>query len=351
MPLARYKFYLLLVVAVVFSGCSLIDEDLSKCGVECNIDYELQLITNMTTELQTQLSMETEVSVAAALRAFLADVFTDYAHDVSLSFYDVQGDSTRLHYENHIMDASQSSYTLHIPLRSYMHLAVANLEENSEVSIINDETCHGARLEVALRDTIDSHNTGVFTARLPMEMREGIDQQFNVSLYMAGAASALVLDTLGSHIKDIKVYASGFADGFNLADSTYTFDRNPIVRTKEVIIEDEEAHGADPMCFASVTFPSKDIPQPETKTVIETLDPFVSVNAETALWQLDVYATLPDGKITRTVLGIHLPLRPGQAKIIRARMYDDGSAHSFLPYVGASVTLDWAEGSSHDITL
>ena len=84
----------------------------------------------MTTELQTQLSMAADVNVSSALRQYMSGIFTDYAHDVNLSFYDVYGDSTRLHNERHIMDANQSSYTLFIPVRKYMHIAIANIEDN-----------------------------------------------------------------------------------------------------------------------------------------------------------------------------------------------------------------------------
>lgn len=338
---------ILLLATAAIAGCCLIDEDLSECGTECKLDYELQLVTNITTELQTQLNMETEISVAAALKTFLANVFTDHAHDVDLSFYDVKGDSTLLHRESHIMNASQSSYTLHIPVRNYMHLAVANIEDNSQVSVESSESCHSARLSLHARDTVESLNTGVFTARLPINMQEGVDQKFNVSLFMAGCASALVLDTLGSKIKDLKVYATGFADSFSIADSTWHYDRLYVVRTQQVQLDPEENSGL--MCFADVTFPSKDIP--ETKTVIETTDPFVSEDAEDALWQLHIYATLPNGSVTKTVFGIKQPLRPGQVKVIRATVYDDGSSHTHVPYVGASVTLDWNTGNSHEIEM
>ena len=48
------------------------------------MDYQLKLVTNMTTELQTQLTTMTELSVANALEMHLKDIFTDFAHDVDL---------------------------------------------------------------------------------------------------------------------------------------------------------------------------------------------------------------------------------------------------------------------------
>ena len=102
------QYLFLLVVTAGLSACSLIDEDLRHCETTYNIGYELRLVTNMTTELQTQLSMATDVQVASALGDYLKNVFTDHAHDVDLSFYDVFGDSLRLHHESHIMDASSA---------------------------------------------------------------------------------------------------------------------------------------------------------------------------------------------------------------------------------------------------
>ena len=120
MKVRRYIIERLLtavLATVLLSGCSLIDDDPGKCGYteSYELDYELELVTNMTTEIQTQLSAETDISVAAVLKAHLSDIFTDFAHDVDLSFYDTKGDSIRLHHDEHIMDANQHSYTLYIP--------------------------------------------------------------------------------------------------------------------------------------------------------------------------------------------------------------------------------------------
>ena len=46
-----------LLVLCLFTSCSMIDDDLDNCT---QLDYELQLITNMTTEVQTQLTAHHE---------------------------------------------------------------------------------------------------------------------------------------------------------------------------------------------------------------------------------------------------------------------------------------------------
>ena len=160
------KYALIAVSALLFTGCVLVDQDMSDCETDYTLDYELRLVTNMTTELQTQLSMAADVNVSAALKQYMSGIFTDYAHDVNLSFYDVYGDSLRLHNEHHIMDANQSSYTLFIPVRKYMHIAIANIDDNHEVGLEKDELCHTSRLFQPIRDTVESHSTGVVYGQL-----------------------------------------------------------------------------------------------------------------------------------------------------------------------------------------
>ncbi len=344
------KFYQVIgifVLAAFLQGCRLIDEDLNDCETNFTTNYELRLVTNMDIELTTQLSMETDIEVQTALKEHFSKIFTDKAHDVDLSFYDVEAPSVRLHHESHIIDASQSSYTLYLPVRQYMHLAAANLATNSSVYLEGDELCGTASLRQQDGNVVPSHASGLFTARLPMDVKKGVDQQFDVRLFMANCASALVLDTLKSGIKDIKAYASGFATGMNLADSTYRFAYDPRVASEKVEVQGERQ--GLPLCFATVNFPSPEYEA--TKITIQTEDPFVAPSSPEALWYYYVYVYLRDGTITETKLGVKLPLRPGQMKIIKATVSPDGSVVPRAPFVGASVSLDWHEGSSWDVEM
>ncbi|MBR1415387.1 MAG: FimB/Mfa2 family fimbrial subunit [Prevotella sp.] len=331
--------------ALALAGCSVIDDNLDDCGTDYQLDYELRLVTNLTTELQTALTAQTDVSVASALRTHLADIFTDHAHDVDLSFYDTQGDSLRLQHDQHIMDANQASYTLFLPMRQYMHLAVANVIDNPLVSIANDERCHTTELHQIPADTIDSHTTGLFTARLPMEVLEGVNQQFNVHLYMANCAAALVVDTVGSGISDMWVYTTGFASGFDIADSVFTYaDTPPVVRAEAVSTEP-----TGQQVFCSVNFPSRDVRS--TRTIIETTDPFIAPSADESLWQYIVCVELPDGSITRTSLFLNTPLRAGQFHVLKARAHTDGAVRTADPTVGVSVTTNWNHGGQYNPEL
>ena len=136
---------LLLSACWLMAGCSTIDDDLSNCeeeGKQFKTDYQLKLVTNMTTELKTQLTTITELSVAGALETHLKNIFTDFAHDVDLSFYDTDSERERLKHDTPIMNANQKSYTLTLPMRQYLHLAVANLLENDVVELAGDEYSH-----------------------------------------------------------------------------------------------------------------------------------------------------------------------------------------------------------------
>jgi hypothetical protein len=334
---------------LLFTACSMIDEDLSDCGKEAKIDYELELITNMSIELETVLDDDLDKDVAEALREYLKNIFTDYAHDVDLSFYDTQGDSARLHHDQHIMDANQKSYTLYLPMQNYMHLAAANLIDNRLVNLTDDSYCHPSKLQQAQGDTITPHTTGLFTARQLIKVLDGVDQAFLVRLYMANCAAALVVDTRGYDVSGMKVVGSGFASRFSICDSTFVFDAAaPVMKADEIMVK-----GGRQKCFCSVNFPSREPDQ--TRTVIETEDPFVAQADEASLWEFHVYVPRPESEqlrsgssITETVLRVNKPLRAGQLKIIKVRVRDDGSVEPESPEVGASVTLDWKPGNTYN---
>ena len=343
-----FSLFCLFTSSLLFSSCSMIDEDQSDCNYT-KVEYDLTLVTNITTEIQTQLetqlNTQLEMELGVLLKDFLSNIFTDYAHDVNLSFYDTHGDSLRLQHDEHIMDANQASYTLNLPMREYMHLAVANLVDNNLVDLVNDYRCHHAVLFQDQPDTIPSHTTGLFTARQKMEVLEGIDQNFKVHLYMANCAAALVLDTQGYDISGMQVYTTGFATRFFICDSTFAYPRrSPIVRTTKIAkSEDSQA-----VAFCSVNFPSR--APSKTRTVIETTEPFIAQPGDEVLWEFRVYVPSPNSTrqeeptYTETRLLINEMLNPGQLTIVKGRVGENGVIIPDSPEVGTSVTLDWKEG-------
>ena len=341
-----------ILALILASGCCLVDEDLSGCPDKLVVEYEMHLVTNVQMEIGSALNLVTDTPVVNALRKSLKGIFSDHAHDVDLSFYDVNAPMPVLEHFTDIIDANQASYTLNIPAREYMHLAVANIQENSIVDLQDEEFCPSSRL-VQIKGTgdpevIPSHTTGLFTARLPMDVLGNINESFNVDLYMVNCATALVVDNTAEGtpiISDFKAYTRGFASSFNIADSTYVFDSNPLIRADQIPVEGE-AHSL----YTTVQFPSRD-PNPKSKIVIETTDPFASDYASDTLWEWVVYVTLQDGSVTETKLGFSQPLRAGQLRIIRVRICHDGTLSTDDTSVGVSVTLNWKQGGSHDVPL
>lgn len=369
------------LAVMTLSACGQIDDDLSDCVPpgpgpdpveEFELNYELKLVTNMTTELQTQLNTVSEIEVSDALKSHLEGVFIGYAHDVDLSFYDTQLDSVRLHHESHIMNDSTGSYTLNLPMREYIHLASANIVDNSSVSLVDDDNCHSAHLLQVSGDTINSHETGLFAARATMRVMENVDQTFDVKLYMANAAAALVVDTTDVKIKSLRVYTHGFATEFMMADSAFVYpEQSPYVRATQLAVSDT----LNQISLCTVNFPSRN-PNGwwiREKTDNSAVDNGLGVvhhgryaltraegeiipegnwdeNSET-LWEYVIFVTLEDGSITKTTLEMKEPLLAGEMKIIKGRMDAKGVVQPTDVTVGVSVTLDWNQGMDFNTEL
>lgn len=348
---AVFLLSMLVLGAAILSGCSrLVDEDISDCGNDLNLDYELQLVTNMRTEIKTVLDLQADLQVATVLENHLEEVFTDFAHDVDLSFYDTAGDEARLEHLDVVMNGSQSSYSLFIPARPYTHLCVANLEAEPFVMLEDDGLCKTSRLVQLpeVQDTVSAHTTGIFTARTQMDIQTGIDQHFDVSLYMVNAATALVLDMSDApDVKGLKVYLRGMADGFMLADSTYTFNSDRVIRTSLLPME----AGSTERCYVSTHFPSRDVDVPNTKLIIDIEDPDGGKLSEEILWYWTVDASLANGSITHTILGSYNPLHAAQLKVVKGVVHANGAISTDDKTVGVNVALDWQEGGQHDIDL
>ena len=334
-----------MALMAILAGCSTIDEDLSDCGFE--VDYQLNMVANIQTKLQTQLQtdleLQTNLELTASLTTYLGGIFRDHADDVELSFYDVKGDSVLLEHDQHDMNGKEESYTLNIPRRHYLHLATANVKQEQSVETFDQARCHSARLKQIDLDTIPSHTTGLFSARYDMDIKDSIDQTFNVHLYMANAATVLVIDTLDSNVRDIKVYATGFATGFQVADSTYIFDESsPIVRANSIDTGDEKY-----ACFCTVNFPSRN------KMVIPVGAPRRANDSDVVdgLWEYHLYITTAQGTITRSILRSYQPLYAEQVQVVHVKLDPSGSAESKNPTVGVSVTLDWKSGGTYNPEL
>ena len=247
----------------------MIDDDLSECGEELVIDYQLQLRTELSTQLQTELSEVSDSLLRESLKEWLLPVFTDKAKDINLHFFNKETDILRRRIQD-VINASQTSYTLKLPKENYMHLALANIADNNQMSLADRDHSTTMCLNLPKSSSLKSMNTGVFTARLDMTVDDN-SKHFDVYLYMVNAAVALVIDTTAcDSLVSMEGTLNDVACGFSMRDSTFSyatpcafrFENVPIRRAAgasamqgRVKAEDDPATTA---CLATVGMPSRD---------------------------------------------------------------------------------------------
>lgn len=322
----------------------LIDDDLTNCGQNYQLNYEMRLVTNMDIELDLVLNAVTDTVVKRVLRKDLSTIFSDHAHDVDLSFFRTL-DGERSYYRNEIINDNRSSFTFYLPKESYRHLALANIVDAVNVEKTDSLDREKMSIRSYASDTLSSQTTGLFSARLDMEVQDSIDQEFNVHLYMVNSAMALIIDTTGCTVGDIRAFTTGTGCGFNVNDSVFDFSRKPVVVARKVDVSEEKAPlplmnpvaaataiGSEKiLAYTTVNFPSDDVP---------TADGY---------WQVYVYVGLPDGKVTQNILKVNTPLHAGDLKVIKTKLSPQGEVTPVSSTdVGVSVQLDWKQGGEYE---
>lgn len=79
-----------LLVATALTGCSLIDEDISRCNNQVRLTYQLELDPEIIQELEDELDLHADEDIRAMLKGYIDGIFTNYARDVDLFFYDME---------------------------------------------------------------------------------------------------------------------------------------------------------------------------------------------------------------------------------------------------------------------
>ncbi len=333
------KRFVVILIPLFFAACTLIDDDLSVCGEEYNLNYEMRLVTEIHLTIDEKLSAETDKPLADALKKWCDPIFSGYANDLEMDFYSLDGRDELRHHFSETVNGKQKTFTLTIPLEDYQHLAVVNVAGNNSMTLSGTQHAATMHLEEVGSDTIESHATSVYSARLPL-MLQNIkqDTKFNVHLYMVSCAVALAVSDSSKNTHPVlsKMLVTGTANGFNVNDSTYIYNnRTRVVRAEKVMDR----------CYAALLLPSRDSLEKAAAP-----DRAESMKADDSLWQIKAYTQLPDGKVTETVLSIKHPLKASTLEIIKVSLKDDGS---LVPEqeseVSVSVTLDWKEGNQFDI--
>lgn len=303
---------LLLATTTTLSSC--IDEDMSDCGKDYQIQYNLRLNTQLNTTIDADLNLAEEQGIASNLKQALGKIFTDHAKDNDLSFFTGE---TLAHHEANPMDANSVSYTIFLPRNAYTNLALANTGAIGNVSIQGADALGTLALAQEKKDTIDSHNIGLFSARLNIQ-EEDFDQNLKTTLYMANCASAVVIDKNNVQADEIFGFVKGMANSFAVKDSTYSYDYGTVVKAQKVASTD--THEA----LYAVSFPGTG-----------EIHVIVKIN----------------GKYTENILTFPTPLRAGNLRIAKVTLHPDGSFESKTQSVGVSVKLDWKPGGQHDIEI
>ena len=321
----------------------MIDDDMSVCGVDMVINYKLQLYTELSVQLQTELDAEAEKPVRDALEKWLEPIFTDKAKDVDLRFFSDAEDEIKHQIQEEIND-NKTSYTIYLPKENYTHLAVANFKDNGQLRLFGGE--HSTTMELRQIETgdIPCSKTGVFTARLPMNVNDSTTN-FEVHLYMVSCAVALVIDpSQCPDLVDIEGSVQGTADKFIIRDSVFVYDdRAPRILMENITIEKSntqarklraEEENTDRLCLATVGMPSEDENQ----------------------WSIRVVSTLTNNRHTTTSLLVETPLKAGTLRIFKCQMKSNGelvpdTGDADSQDVGAIVDLDWQEGGDQEIEL
>lgn len=322
--------------ALLFTGCSLIDEDTSDCGANVRLHYRLRLVTNATAELESQLGEAEDAEVRQLLTEYLKDIVTDYGRDIDLSVYDTVPPMARFTHMDGTMNGSEWSISPYLPVRTFRHTAVANLQGNGSLALEGAETGEGARILQSVEDgAVRPQTGGLYTGRKDLSVLYGTRQEEEVLLYMANSATALVLDQSNApSVVSVNVMVSGFATEFRVSDSTYVYapeGKDPLVATDVLATAD-----GNTVCYASAHFPSH--PAAQSKA-----------SSDAYLWKWIVHAKMVDGTTTESVLAVASELPNGYLKILKAKLLDNGVAATSEPLVGVSVTLDWRAGNEFEI--
>ena len=351
---------LMMTVAVSMStSCNMIDEDLDDCEVDFRAQYRMCLVTNENPEIVRVLGEHT--SIANDLREHLKDVFTDYGRDLSLSFYALPDSALTLPLRDQlptVMNATEKSFDIFMPIFDYMHLAVANVQPNGPVSQRNTDRCHGSQLALSataatvqdpgsLSDAVASQQSGLFSGRRLLTGITYGPQQYDFPLYMANSAAAIVLDPRTAQFTDVRIFTAGFAHAFSVCDSVYRYGADYLVRSDRVAL-----NNTNWLCFCGVSLPSRDvengklkIENASTRSRVDIDEPvFLYDDCGEDIWYYDCYVTMATGSITRTTLGIRHPLRAGQLKILKGWIDDKGVIRLKDDEVSVSTDLDWREG-------
>lgn len=320
------------LLPLAFVSC--IDEDLSDCGKDNALEYRLELSASLRLSLDEQLTTPAEQQLASALKTELADIMTDKAKVMDLSFFKYEDGAVAKH-ERMEPDANSLAITVYMDRGNYHNIALAATHSIDEVSISGASSYSGISLRQAVTDTLDAHSAAIYMGYCEMNV-DNVSGSYFVPLYMINAVPVLVVNPAGSPAKAIAAYTRGVSAGLMCADSTFVDNNRTVMRT-------HMTEGGGLLAFHTVCFPSADAP-----VVRDSYDPNESAGS---IWEMDLYTRLPDGKYVKNTLYMKNPLKAGEMQVVKVKLTDGGEVVSDNPEVGVSVELDWKPGGDFDVEM
>lgn len=323
------------LAAVLWLTTSCINEDLSKCGRDYAVDYELKLSTSLQLALDEEFVTPEEQALATRLRSDLGNVLSDKARVMDLSFFEEQSSELEKH-QRLTPNANEASVTVYMNRGNYYNVALAATDTENQVSISNGSTYSGISLLQLEPDTVDAYHSALYMGleRIALSEQSG---HYYVPLYMVNSVPVLVINTTGSTASLISTYVSGTASGLHCADSVFVYDRSAVMRT-------ERTDAGNLTAYHCVCFPSANTPAQRRAGSDLT-------QAEGSLWEMEAYTRTAEGEYVKNTLYIKEPLRAGAMLVVKVKLQNDGTLTTDNPEVGVSVELDWKPGGDFDIEI
>ncbi|MBQ9645388.1 MAG: FimB/Mfa2 family fimbrial subunit [Prevotella sp.] len=318
-----------LIGALAQTSCDIIDDDLSDCGTDFVINYDVHMTSNKDAEMARELTTAEEQLLAPRLDAALADYFVARVHDLDLSFF-AATDGIEENHNRYTIDAGHASYTFYLPQQDYRHLALGHTTAQPNVPLVGTGRQDALGWRQPQADSIESHAAGLFSARTVLSIDSARQKRtFQVDLYQQNSAVAVVIDPADVSYRHIRSCLVGLASGFTLNDSTYTFAHSAPVRMERIADS-----GSQLICLYGKAFPSRD--DLATRAVANSEDE--------ALWMVDYYVALADGTTTATRWYIPERLLAGNLYILKGYLLPNGEVVPTKVGIGMGVKLDWRPG-------
>lgn len=289
------------VMLASLSSCSLIDDDLTDCAITRTVECRLHVSSDIDSLLATQIPDSGGQELHDALTAYYQGLLYPPSHSVTINVYNT-GNGGRVETVNDTIHGQSGTFTMRLPQGNLCGVAYSPSDYS----------------DVTGQDTIAARQQPLYSGRRDMPQGQS---NYTLHMYPANAQVAVAVKA-DSTISNLQVMVEGCATSFNIADSTYSYSS-----TRDELLTYQPTAST----LARRTFTGAFLPSQGTQP-----------------WRVVILAITSTGSITRTVLTVNEPLKPGDIRVLMATVTSDGAAHTTNASVGASVILNWKRGGQYN---